>query len=130
MQDTLISLDLFIPSLLGHWGCTVRGVRVPSHTCTGAAPLKAWASQQDDRCPLMHHRLCGELGLSPSPPTATHEGWLCHMLLVHTQGESELTLCGRYTCLEAVLAKAFADPSPFCRYTLRLGEEATLLRLQ
>lgn len=83
-----LSRDLFIPSLLGCWGCMVRGVHTSPCTCTWAAPLEAWPRQrlceQDDCCPPVHHRLHGELGLLPSHPTATHGGWLCHMLLART----------------------------------------------
>lgn len=37
-QETLISLDLFLPSLLGLWGCTARRVHRAMHTGTWGNP--------------------------------------------------------------------------------------------
>lgn len=117
MCKTLISLDL-----LGRWGCMVRGVHTAPCTCTWAAPLEAWARwrayQQDDCCPLIQHKLHGELGLLPSHPTATHQGWPCRMLLAHTcsipslycvAGICALGLCWQSVCRPVSLLLLHAE---------------------
>lgn len=73
----LVSLDLFIPSLLGRWGCTVRGC-THHHTLT---PQQGGHDRgHSSRMAASISCSTGELGLLPSPPSATHQGRACHVL--------------------------------------------------
>lgn len=67
----LVSLDLFIPSLLGRWGCTLRRGTY-HHTLS---PQQGGHDRgHSSRMAASISCSTGELGLLPSPRSATHQG--------------------------------------------------------
>lgn len=79
MCTILVSLDWFIPLLLGRWSCTVRGCTHHHTLVPQQGGLDRGQAQQQNGCfHLMLHRRTGAAALLSHWHTS---GWLCHVLL-------------------------------------------------